>query len=870
MNITPYALLTNELEAPMNVEGAPIFSWWLRGEGIQTAWQLLVTDDVNQKLMWDSGKVPSSEQSYVQYAGPALAPAHPYSWRVRVWDGEDTASDYSEPASFATGLSEADWAADWLQLDSPPKKRSFYWVARTEKAFPADKTPVRALAYFCAQHEYDLYVNGLRMGRGQCFEYQGEQRYQGWDVTKALALNASNITLALLCRWFGGGQGRPPHVQGLLGHVAIYFADGSRQVVATDSTWRTNACTPYTPTSRRRNDEGDTVESCDARRERPGWADPGHDVTDWAAPRVLGPHPNKTFPRLTAELGHVGGETIHPVSVTRLKNGATVADFGRVVPARIHINFVNGRAGRKLRLKTGYQLRASDRVNGSRAAAQDTNMNYIYTMRDGPASYDSWEHLGLRYLEIPKKAGQTFTRDDISAALFHAEVPAGRDSTLETSDEMLNKVFQFMKRSALYGTQNSFVDTPTREKGQFLHDAINISAATATAWYERATTRKAIAQFLASADRYWNGGNDLGRYNAVYPNGDGKRDIPDFTLNLPLWVWRTYTQTGDAQLLALAYPYMRNTAEYASRHIPAQGPLAGLVVRLSGGGNGKYKYGNIDWPPVGRFGYDVKAHARTTVNALAVQLFDVLALSARALGKDEEIAEYETRASNLRGAMNAKLITPGGLYCDGLNAAGKQSRHLGQHATSYALAFGIAPETLREPMADYIASLGMRQGPMTAAFLVEALFKAGRPQAALKLLTNTDDLGWAQLIDRHDATFTWEQWTVGQHQSQSHAWGAAALAQLLECIAGVRVTQPGAAAIEINPLTAGLLGNVNARVVTERGPVLVSYAGQGRGYTLQIEVPPNVRADVVLPEIEGGRFVEENLGNGVRKYTCET
>jgi len=863
MNITPYAPLTDELEFPMNVESPPHFSWWLRGEGAQTAYQLLVTDGIGDAVTWDSGKVASSEQSHIRYAGPALAPARPYSWQVRVWGAEGVPSEYSEPARFATGLFDGDWHADWLQLANPPKKRSFYWYARAQRPLVAGKKTVRALAYFCVQHEYDLYVNGLRVGRGQCFDYQGEQRYQGWDITRAVARDGAFITLALLCRWFGGGQGRAPHVQGLLGHVVIYFDDGTEQVVATDGTWRTLVPTPLTPTGRLRNNEGDTVERYDARREC-SWADPDCDMSDWIAPRVLGPHPNPTFPHLIAELGHVGGETISPVSVTRLKNGNTVADFGKVVPARIGIDFADGKAGRKLRLKTGYELTRAGRVNTRRRAAQDTNMSYIYTMRNGPAAYNSWEHLGFRYLEIPKKAGQI---DDIQAALYHAEVPAGRDSTLETSDAMLNKVFALMKRSALYGTQNTFVDTPTRERGQFLHDAINLSAATAAAWYERAVTRKGIAQFLASADRYWSAGNDIGRYNAVYPNGDGKRDIPDFTLNLPLWVWRTYMQTGDADLLAAAYPYMQNTASYASRHIAAEGPLAGLVVRLSGGGNGKYKYGNIDWPPVGRFGYDVKAHARTTVNALSVQLFDVMARAARALGKNDEIVDYESRALNLRKAMNDKLITPAGLYCDGLDASGAQSRHLGQHSTSYALAFDIAPTELRESMADYVASLGMRQGPMTAAFLVEALFRSGRADAALKLLTNRDDLGWAQLIDRRGATFTWEQWTVGQHQSQSHGWGAAALAQILEYVAGVKVTQPGAAAISIHPLTAGLLDRVNARVVTERGPVLVSYAGRGRGYALQIEAPPNVRAEVVLPEVEGGRFAEEIIGDGTRKYT---
>ena len=63
--------------------------------------------------------------------------------------------------------------------------------------------------------------------------------------------------------------------------------------------------------------------------------------------------------------------------------------------------------------------------------------------------------------------------------------------------------------------------------------------------YEREATKKVLDQFMASADRYWNSGDDLGRYNSVYPNVDGKRDIPEYSVNFPQFVWNYYMQTGD-------------------------------------------------------------------------------------------------------------------------------------------------------------------------------------------------------------------------------------------------------------------------------------------------------------------------------------
>ena len=93
----PYGLLTNELEHPLNVE-TPTFSWWLEDADVdegQTAYQLVVRDELTGEVVWDSGKVESSEQSNVPYGGDALSPAHPYTWTVTTWDSKGLQSPES-------------------------------------------------------------------------------------------------------------------------------------------------------------------------------------------------------------------------------------------------------------------------------------------------------------------------------------------------------------------------------------------------------------------------------------------------------------------------------------------------------------------------------------------------------------------------------------------------------------------------------------------------------------------------------------------------------------------------------------------------------------------------------------------------------
>ncbi|MFD0787266.1 family 78 glycoside hydrolase catalytic domain, partial [Micromonospora azadirachtae] len=296
-------------------------------------------------------------------------------------------------------------------------------------------------------------------------------------------------------------------------------------------------------------------------------------------------------------------QTVRPVALRTAADGTVVADFGVVIPARPVVRFHAGVTGHTVPIRAGYTLTGTGRVATSTLMSQGTDMSFPYTQTDGEQEFRAFTHLAFRYLEIPD-AGEEIALDDVSAVVVHTDVPPGGEATFASSDATLDAVWAMMARSALYSVQEAFVDTPTREKGQFLGDATNISYATMGAYGERDATQQAIREFLRSAARYWNTGDDRGRYNAVYPNGDGKRDIPDYSLMFVDWVWRYWTESGDRDLLAEAYPAIRDTADYVLRHIPATGPTAGLVTELAGG-SGAYRFGIVDWPEPGRFGYDM-------------------------------------------------------------------------------------------------------------------------------------------------------------------------------------------------------------------------------------------------------------------------
>jgi alpha-L-rhamnosidase len=843
----------------MNVGGAPLFGWWLEdgASEIQTSYQIVVRRSADQMVVWDSGKVASSQQAYVRYAGAALQNQTSYSWTVTTWDRDDLASPPSEPASFDTGLADEDWEASWIRRSST--EADDYTLARKEIQVGA--SPVtRARAYLAASHQAELYLNGTLVDRGSAFAYPGEGYYQATDVTEHITAGQP-LVLGVLYHWYGSGQGRPAGERGLLARLVVDHADGTQQTVVTDDTWRVKRASAWqTGAPKRNSDGGDYVEQIDARAATPGWDRPGFDASAWSAPEVVGAHPTGAFSHLKGREGRTTSTPISPVSVKTLADGAVVADFGKVMSARPVVSFKSGVAGRSLDILTGYRLLDDGHVSTATTATQGVNMSFRYTQAGGTETFRSFTHLGWRYLQI-STPGETLAADAIQAIVEHIDAPATHAATFESSDATLNDVFELLQHSALHSAAYQFVDTPTREKGQFLGDAANISSATMLSAFERDITQQALREFAASQARFW----PDGRVNAVYPNGDGARDIPDFTEMYVVWAARYFQSTGDLTLLEELYPTLVNVADYVWSH---RSDSTGLITDLAGG-SGDYAFGIVDWPPIGRYGYDMTAAAKTTVNILGAEVLRSVGQLATALGRPAaEADQYAQRAQELATAINAKLRRADGIYVDGLSASGAQSSHASQHANSYAIAFGVAPVTDYPTIADYIAGLGMQQGPMTAHWLLKALGDAEMADAVVTRLTDASGPGWANILAK-GGTFTWEAWALTASESESHGWGSQAVLDFVETLLGVRVASPGAAELDIViPRTS--LAYAKGTVPTQRGIVGVAWQRTAAGQLqATIDLPVNVKARVSLPLGSGNERGIHDIGSGHSVLTAE-
>ena len=147
----------------------PRLSWQIqsgrRGE-TQTAYRVLAASSESLLAqskgdLWDSGRVDSDQSVMVPYSGVPLQSNQRVFWKVRIWDRDGEASEFSRPASWTMGLlAPGDWQAEWIQA-SEPDPNVAVWM---RKSFDLEETPERALVSVNIAGYAELYINGKKAG----------------------------------------------------------------------------------------------------------------------------------------------------------------------------------------------------------------------------------------------------------------------------------------------------------------------------------------------------------------------------------------------------------------------------------------------------------------------------------------------------------------------------------------------------------------------------------------------------------------------------------------------------------------------------------------------------------------------------------
>ena len=289
-----------------------------------------------------------------------------------------------------------------------------------------------------------------------------------------------------------------------------------------------------------------------------------------------------------------------------------------------------------------------------------------------------------------------------------------------------------------------------------------------------------------------------------------------------MMAWADWMWTGDTQSLARWYDVLR------TRKLDADGKVRvdGLLVTGDGMPNGTRDI--VDWPEVERDGY-VMTDENAVVNAFRYRNLREMASIADVLKEPDDARRFVAEAERMKEAFDRAFYRPSsGLYADG-----EATDHASLHANAAALAFGLVPPERRQKVADFLEKKGLACSVYFAQYYLEALYAAGRDEAAMRLMLSHGERSWLGMMD-FGSSLTMEAWNIRTKPNLdlNHAWGAVPLNIISRYVLGVTPLEPGFAKISVKPQVGGLR-QVKGTVPTAKGPVTVEVDGD----RLRVVVP---------------------------------
>lgn len=847
--IAPGSLRTNSLADPLGVDtSAPHLSWMLENStssargNKQTAYQIIVAStptllDRGQGDLWDSGKITSDQSIEVPYAGKSLATLQDVFWKVRVWDQNQRASAWSEPARWTMGLlTPSDWHAQWIGHDQPAPTANIAIPARwLRKEFSMGKPIRRALVSFAGLGTSELYVNGIKSSGAvlspALSDYEKRIYYVTYDVTSLLKQGANALGVVL-----GNGRFLAPRVAGrngllsfgwpkLILQLHVDYQDGTSAEIVSDDSWKYTEDGPI-----RANNEYDG-EDYDAQKEMTGWAKTGFDDKSWTQANLVN-SPGGVLSAQDIEPMRVTG-TVQPVSVKEVSPGVFIYDFGQNFVGWCKLN-VTGPAGKTVALR--FAERLHDDGTLSVENLRTAKVTDRYTLKGG--GEETWQprftYHGFRYVEVTGFPGQP-TLATLQGCVVNDDLATAGE--FASSNNLLNKIYQCV----VWGVRGNYrsipTDCPQRDERQgWLGDRAAESLGEMYIFNNHLLYAKWL-QDIVDAQR------DDGSVPAVAPHYwtvyNDDVTWPSALILIPDSLRLVY---GDYAPIRQNFPAMVKWADHMSTYI-----TDGIMPRD--------KYGDWCMPPENSKIIHSTDPARLTAGPLlgtAYFSYDLGLLSdyARLVNQPAEAQRFADLSAKMAFGLNAKYLNRQlGRYDNGT-----------QTSSVLPLAFNQVPEDQRarvfSTLVDSVANIyhnHIGTGLIGAAWINRVLTDNGRADLAYAIATNRDFPSWGYMVE-HGATTIWELWNGDtadvQMNSGNHVMLVGDLVVwLYQDLAGITPdpVQPGFKNILMKPVPVGDLTFVKASHRSPYGLIESEWHKEGPIFRWHITVPPNSTATIFVP-----------------------
>lgn len=817
----------------------------------QSAYQIRVAssrEDLENPDLWDSGKTKGSACSRIPYQGKDLQSRQECWWQVRVWDGRNNPSPWSDAGFWRMGLLEnSRWKASWIgapwQGEEAAPRGS--WGERLpsvipppapllRKGFALEKKVKKAVAYVCGLGYFELWLNGEKVGHDVLVPNQtnyGKRpqlkealinlpdefsaykvMYLAYDV-KDLLLEGDNALGAILGNGFynpsnfwAEGYGSPR----FLCQLHIEYQDGSEELVLSDPTWKASR----SPILR------DLVyfgEIYDARQAQKGWSLPGFDDGHWeyASPRKP---PAGQLVAHTARGDRVN-EQFDPLSIEKMGEGHYLVDFGTEISGWVRFRGIDGPAGQEVHVS----------FNGNEYSGENT---YICSGK-GPEDYaPRFNWFVFSGVEIRGWPGE-LSSDHLVAEAVHTPIEATAE--FHTSNELFNQINTIWRRSQTDNMHGGIAsDCPHRERSGYTGDG-QLACNTVLHNYD---ARNFYHKWIADM-------RDAQQPGTGYvPNGAPWQPTcgggPAWGAAICIMPWEFYLQYGSLDMLESNFDAMEGYLGYLRTWIRDDGIMHS---RRRGQDGEVLKWFNLgEWLPPGELMPEEMAHT-----FILWYCARIVSECAGVLGREAESREYDALAERTRTAfMN-------GFYDEAKGTYGKGGGNI------LALKMGVPEDRYARIVAALESDIAKNKGHIDTGilgtrFYFEVLAAHGLNHLAYEAMNKRTEPSFGRWIELGSTT-TRENWS--ERGSFNHPMFGGGLVWFYRNLAGMQTDpkQPGYRHIIFRPQPLDEVEHVRYFNRTPYGKAGISWM-QDKGFRMEVQVPVSCSATVYVPTGDASQVLE--------------
>ena len=711
----------------------------------------------------------------------------------------------------------------------------------------------RAVAHVTGLGQYEMSLNGAKVGNDLLSpgwtDYNDTILYDTRDITGQLreGENVGGLTL-------GNGmyhverRNRFAKFTGSFGplraicQIELEYADGSKELVGTDESWRTH---PGAITF-------NSIfggEDFDARLYPKGWNKTKFDYKTWRhAVEVVRPTGTLRGHSLTSEpLREI--EVREPIRIQALSDYESVYDFGQNASYMPRLR-VSGPAGSTVRLIPAELVNVDGSIQRSTMGSTNRGISWWqYTKATDKVEewFPQFYYVGCRYMQaeyFAPKPHHPAQIESLDAVVVHSTAKSVGE--FECSNPLLNKIRNLVRWAQRANMVSVLTDCPHREK---------------LGWLEQYHLNgPSIRYEFDMARMYTKGMNDMA--DAQTDTGLVPNIAPEYTefkgafRASPEWgsafiivPWQQYQFCGDLDLLRTHYADMKRYFDYLE----------------SCANNNILSVGLGDWFDLGPKKSGASQHTPPPITATAFYFHNaqILAKVASLLDKPDDARAFVAKAENIRRTYNQKFFDA----TNGTYATGSQA------ANSLALVMGIIePQYSNAVLAALVRDVESRDCQMTAGdigfrYLLQALAQGGRSDLIYRMINQDTKPGYGFMLKKGETSLT-EAWDANLTTSHNHFMLGQITEWFYKDLVGIDCDPdgPGFKKIIIKPTPVGDLNWAKASYNSVRGEISTEWRCDGERFKLNVTIPPNTTATVFIPSKsadtveEGGKSLDKLSG----------